>query len=81
MTAWSSALMATSRRSSAAIKGRLIVKIASSKPDLPLYEVMQKARGLTGSAIEVVIRTEEEPIYRQFFLQLAELCSRPVVLL
>ena len=62
------------------IKGRLIVKIASARDDMPLYEVLQKARVAPGSAIDVVIRTEEEPLYRQFFTQVAELCGRPVVL-
>jgi hypothetical protein len=59
------------------IKGHLIVKIGSSPVDLPLYEVMQKAKVARGSAVELVIRTEEEPIYRQFFTQVAQACGRP----
>jgi len=61
------------------IKGRLVVRIASARDDMPLYEVMQKARITPGNAVEVVIRTEEEPLYRQFFTQVAQLCGRPVV--
>lgn len=61
------------------IRGRLIVKIASTPEDLPLYAVTGKARAMRGRAVELVIRTEEEPLYRQFFTQLAQLCGRPVV--
>jgi hypothetical protein len=62
-----------------AIKGRLIVKIASASLDRPLYQVMRKATGLVGSKVERVIRTEEEPMYREFFTQVAQLCGRGVV--
>jgi hypothetical protein len=61
------------------IKGRLVVRIGSSPVDLPLYEVMQKAKVMRGSAAELVISTEEEPLYRQFFTQVAQMCGRPVV--
>jgi hypothetical protein len=47
--------------------------------DLPLYEVQAKARLVRGSAVEVVIKTEEEPLYRQFFTRVGQLCGRPVV--
>ena len=60
------------------IKGRLVVKIVSSPVDLPLYEVLPKARPVRGSVVEVVIKTEEEPLYRQFFTRVAQLCGRPV---
>jgi hypothetical protein len=60
------------------IKGRLVVKIMSSPRDLPLYEVLPKARSVLGSVFEVVIKTEEEPMYRHFFTQVAHLCGRPV---
>jgi hypothetical protein len=62
------------------IRGRLIVKIISSPVDLPLYQVQAKARPVLGSVVEVVIKTEEEPLYRQFFTQVGQLCGRPVVL-
>jgi hypothetical protein len=71
------------------IKGSLVVRIASARDDRPLYEVMQKAKDspvllpvvaiTPGTAVELVIRTEEEPYYRQFFTQVAQLCGRPVV--
>jgi hypothetical protein len=60
------------------IKGHLVMRIASVRGDLPLYEVMHKARVTPGSSVEVVIRTEEEPLYRQFFTQVAQLCDRVV---
>jgi hypothetical protein len=61
------------------IKGHLLVRIASARNDAPLYEVQHKAKSTQGSSVELVIRTEEEPIYRQFFTQVAQLCGRPVV--
>ena len=61
------------------IKGRLIVKITSSPDDMPVYEVTRKATGMRGRSVELVIKTEEEPLYRQFFTQVAQLCGRPVV--
>ena len=36
------------------------MKITSSPVDLPLYEVLAKARPVRGSTVEVVIKTEEE---------------------
>jgi len=61
------------------IKGRLVVRIASARHDVPLYELQQKTRTTPGSAVEFVIRTEEEPAYRQFFTQVAQACGRLVV--
>jgi len=55
------------------------VKVTSSPVDLPLYEVLAKARPVRGSTVEVVIKTEEEPLYRQFFTRVGQLCGRPVV--
>jgi hypothetical protein len=60
------------------IKGRLVVKIMSSPVDLPLFEVLAKARPVRGSTVEVVIKTEEEPLHRQFFTRVGQLCGRPV---
>lgn len=31
-----------------------------------------------GSTVDVVIKAEEEPLFRQFFTQVAQLCGRPV---
>jgi len=61
------------------IKGRLVVKITSASASSPLYEVQAKAKAVIGSTVEVVIATEEEPLYRQFFTQVGQLCGRPVV--
>jgi hypothetical protein len=61
------------------IKGRLVVQISSARDDLPLYEVLRKAKVTQGSSVDLVISTEEEPLYRQFFTQVAQLCGRPVV--
>jgi hypothetical protein len=40
--------------------------------------VLAKARSVRGSVVEVVIKTEEEPLYRRFFTQVGQLCGRPV---
>jgi hypothetical protein len=61
------------------IRGRLIVRIMSARGDRPLYEVMRKAKATVGSGVEMVISTDEEPVYRQFFTEVARLCGRPVV--
>ena len=42
------------------IRGRLIVKITSTPDDLPPYEATQKAQGMRGRTVELVVRTEEE---------------------
>jgi hypothetical protein len=61
------------------IRGMLVVRITSAPADLPLYEVQAKARPVRGSTAEVVIKTEEEPLYRQFFTRVGQVCFRPVV--
>jgi hypothetical protein len=43
-----------------------------------LYEVQAKARPTLGSTVEVVIKTEEEPLYRQFFTRVGQMRGRPV---
>jgi hypothetical protein len=60
-------------------RGRLAVRIVSASRDVPLYEVMQKAKPAPGSALELSIAPEEEPLFRQFFTQVAQLCGRPAV--
>ena len=60
------------------IKGTLVVRSASAPPDWPLYEVYAKARYQRGW-VEAVIPMEDEPLYRQFFTQVAQLCGRSVV--
>jgi hypothetical protein len=60
------------------IKGSLIVRLNCSPDDRPLYEVLRKAKAALGDTAELVINTNEEPLYRQFFTQVAQLCGRPV---
>lgn len=59
-------------------KGHLVIRIRSTADDAPLYEVVQKPKTFTG-LVAVSIRIEDEPLYRQFFTQVAQLCGRPVV--
>ena len=59
------------------IRGMLVVRITSAPADLPLYEVQAKARPVRGSTVEVAIKTEEEPLYRQFFTRVGQVCGRP----
>ncbi len=61
------------------IKGRLVIRIKSTPGDAPLYEVIQKAKTFQGTLMELLIRPEDEPFYRQFFTQVAQLCGRLVV--
>lgn len=55
-----------------------MVRIVSARFDARLYEVQQKARSALEMAVEQVIRTEDEPRYRQFFSHVAQLCGRPM---
>jgi hypothetical protein len=60
------------------IKGTLVVRSASAPAEWPLYEVYAKARYQRGW-VEAVIPIADEPLYRQFFTQVARLCGRSVV--
>ena len=51
--------------------------MTSAPVDSPLYEVQAKGRPTRGSTVEVVIKTEEEPLYR-FFSRMGQLCGHPV---
>jgi hypothetical protein len=62
-----------------AIRGHLNVRITAARFDVPLYEVQQKANIVPGMFNGITITTEEEPRYRQFFTEVAELCGRPVM--
>jgi hypothetical protein len=61
------------------IRGSLLLRIASPHGDQPLYEVLRKAKPARGAVLDIIIKTEEEPFYRQFFTQVAALCQRPVM--
>ena len=60
------------------IKGTLAVYSASAKADWPLYELHAKP-GYKRGHVEAVIPIVDEPVYRQFFTQVAQLCGRTVV--
>ena len=62
----------------APIKGKLLVRMTSAPTSSPLYEMQAKPRSALGSTIEEVIPAEAEPLYRQFFTQVAQLCGRSV---
>ena len=59
------------------IKGTLVVRSSTATSDWPLYELFAKARYQRGD-VEAVIPIADEPLYRQFFTQVAQLCGRSV---
>ena len=59
-------------------KDELTIRSAKEKADWPLYERYAKRGYQRGEVVEV-IPIEDEPLYRQFFTQLAQLCGRSVV--
>jgi hypothetical protein len=61
------------------LKGRLVVRMTSASADTPLYELQAKPRSAPGATLEEVIPIEDEPLYRQFFSQVAQLCGRSVM--
>ena len=54
------------------------MRSTSAPADWPLYELYAKARYQRG-VVEAFIPIADEPIYRQFFTQVAQLCGRSVV--
>ena len=42
----------------------------------PLYQVLPKAKATIFGAVDVIIATEEEPLFRDFFTQVAQSCGR-----
>jgi hypothetical protein len=60
------------------VKGELTIRSTSAPGDWPLYELYAKPRYQRGW-VEAVIPIADEPVYRQFFTQLAQLCGRSVV--
>ena len=61
------------------IKGQLVVRTVPGRPGSPLYELKTTYKHVGGTT-ETVIPAEAEPLYRQFFTHLAQLCGRPVVI-
>ena len=61
-------------------KGHLVIRIRSTSDDAPLYQVLHKPKSrISAGTVALSIKIEDEPIYRQFFTQVAQLCGRPVV--
>jgi hypothetical protein len=60
------------------IKGKLLVRLGTADPDQPLYEVFRKPQAAHGQVTDLIIATEEEPAYREFFTQVAQTCGRSV---
>jgi hypothetical protein len=60
-----------------ATKGELVMRSAWSPADWPLYELSAKPRYHNGE-VAAFIRAVDEPLYRQFFTQVAQLCGRSV---
>jgi hypothetical protein len=60
-----------------ATQGELVMRSAWSPADWPLYELFAKPRYHNGE-VEAFIRVVDEPLYRQFFTQVAQLCGRSV---
>jgi hypothetical protein len=59
-------------------KGTLVIRSSSAPADWPLYELYAKPRYQRG-VVEAYIPVVDEPVYRQFFTQVAQLCGRFVV--
>jgi hypothetical protein len=53
------------------------MRSAWSPADWPLYELSAKPRYHNGE-VAAFIRAVDEPLYRQFFTQVAQLCGRSV---
>jgi hypothetical protein len=59
-------------------KGTLALYSTSAPADWPPSELHAKPRYKRGD-VEAYIPVEDEPLYRQFFTQVAQLCGRSVV--
>jgi hypothetical protein len=58
------------------IKGKLLLRMMSTSRPEPLYQVLPKAKATIFSAVDVIIATEDEPLFRDFFTQVAQSCGR-----
>ncbi|HEY6295194.1 MAG TPA: hypothetical protein VIX15_05975 [Streptosporangiaceae bacterium] len=59
-------------------KGTLVVRSMWAPADRPLYELYAKPKYQVGE-VEAFIPIADEPIYRQFFTHVAQMCGRSVV--
>ena len=62
-----------------ATKGELVIRSMRARgADWPLYELYAKPQATHGE-VEAFIPAVDEPLYRQFFTRVAQLCGRSVV--
>jgi hypothetical protein len=59
-------------------KGRGVIYIGQNNVDQPLYAPGKQAPDVRGDVLGIGIEAEEEPAFRAFFTEVAELCGRPV---
>jgi hypothetical protein len=64
-------------RAQPARKNNVQVCIGSENVDQPLYE-MKKKTAFRGQSLITFIKADEEPAYRAFFAEVAQLCGRSV---
>ena len=61
------------------VRDKLAVRMTSAPAGSPLYQVLRARDGhAPGAEVEDVIAAGAEPLYRQFFTQVAQLCGRTV---
>ena len=58
-------------------KSNVQVCIGSANAEQPLYEMTKKTT-FRGQTLITLIKVEEEPAYRAFFTEVAQLCGRSV---
>lgn len=58
--------------------GRLVIYIGQNNVDQPLYAPGKQSPAVRGDVLGIGIDAEEEPAYRAFFSEVAQLCGRPV---
>ncbi|HLN18502.1 MAG TPA: hypothetical protein VK277_17300 [Acidimicrobiales bacterium] len=58
-------------------KNNVQITIGSENVDQPLYEMAKKFK-LRGNTLITYIKAEEEPEYRAFFTEVAQVCGRSV---
>lgn len=64
-------------RAQPARKNNVQVSIGAESVDQPLYAMAKKVK-FQGNTLITYIKAEEEPAYRAFFTEVAEICGRSV---
>jgi len=59
-------------------KNRMVIYIGQNNVDQPLYAEGKQTPDVRGDVLGVGIEAEEEPPYRAFFSEVAQLCGRTV---